>query len=70
MPLVGLFVGLQVSVPLGNVLMAPIIGLVMLTGQPMGMMTNEFRLVAWLISGLFWALVFCAVPWAWRRFRA
>ncbi len=56
-PVVGLFVGLQVSPMLANVLMFPIIGLAAVSGGSFGQNPSVF-LVGIVLSVVVWALVF------------
>ena len=60
-PLVGIFVGLQVSVWLGNILAFPLVGLSYLTGQPFGMWSVWMLLLSLGLSMAAWALIFGVV---------
>ena len=57
-PFVGLFLGLQVSVIIGNILAFPVIGLAYLTGQPFGMWHPLMMVLAIVLSVVTWALIF------------
>lgn len=57
-PIVGLFIGLQVSPWLANVLMFPIIAVSALTGTPLGDMSGLFQAAMVLLSGVVWAALF------------
>lgn len=56
-PFIGLFVGLQVSPMLANILMFPIIGLAAVSGGWFGQNPSIF-LVGIVLSVVVWALVF------------
>ncbi|MBI2612819.1 hypothetical protein HYW59_03380 [Candidatus Kaiserbacteria bacterium] len=60
-PFVGLFIGLQVSPVVANVLMFPIIGLAYVVGQPFGMWNPMLMLLGLALSVAAWALVFSIV---------
>ena len=64
-PPVGMFVGLQVSPVLANILMFPILIVSMVTGTPLGDMSIGLWLSMIVLSGLVWALVFAAVAAIW-----
>lgn len=57
-PVVGLFAGLQFSVPVGNVLSFPLIFISILTGQPFGDWSGLLIGTGFLFSGMVWALLF------------
>lgn len=57
-PLIGLFVGLQLSIVLANILMWPVLLVSMVTSTPFGMMSSGLRLAAWLFSAIAWSAVF------------
>lgn len=57
-PFIGIFLGLQVSVALGNILAFPVIGLAYLTGHPFGMWHPLMMVLAIVLSVFVWALIF------------
>lgn len=57
-PFVGLFVGLQISPVVANVLMFPIIGLSYVLGTPFGMWDSSLMILGIALSIVMWALVF------------
>ena len=57
-PFVGLFVGLQISPVVANVLMFPIIGLSYVLGTPFGMWGPSLMILGIALSIVMWALVF------------
>ncbi|KKW44602.1 MAG: hypothetical protein UY94_C0019G0012 [Parcubacteria group bacterium GW2011_GWA2_56_21] len=60
-PFVGMFVGLQVSPMVANVLMFPVLAMSVMLGSPFGMWSPALMLVALVLSVIVWALVFLAV---------
>jgi len=60
-PFVGVFVGLQVSPMVANVLMFPVLAMSVMLGSPFGMWSPALMLVALVLSVIVWALVFLAV---------
>lgn len=60
-PFVGIFMGLQVSVILGNILALPVIGLVYVTGTPFGMWSPALMIAAVVLSIVLWALIFALI---------
>lgn len=60
-PVAGLFIGLQVSPLLANILMFPIIAVSALTGTPLGEMSGLMIALMIGLSGVVWALVFWGV---------
>ena len=60
-PFIGLFLGLQVSVFLGNLLTLPFQAFFTLTGVPFGEMPGVIILLLTLISGILWAAIFYAI---------
>lgn len=60
-PVIGLFIGLQVSTAVGNLLTFPIIGVSILLDVPFGLMSTAVRLGAWLFSGIVWAVIFYVI---------
>jgi hypothetical protein len=60
-PVVGLFVGLQISPIVANVLMFPIIGLSAVLGTPFGMWSPSLMLASVILSIAAWALAFALV---------
>lgn len=66
-PFVGIFMGLQVSVILGNILAFPIIGLVYVTGTPFGMWSSALMIAAIVLSTVLWALIFALIARVIRR---
>jgi len=61
MPIFGLFVGLQISSLLANVMLFPLVVLSDLTGIVFGKASSLERILFILFSGVFWALLFLAV---------
>lgn len=57
-PFVGIFLGLQVSTILGNILAFPIIGVSAVVGVPFGLWPLWGMIGALLLSIVVWALVF------------
>lgn len=66
-PIVGLFVGLQVSPAVANVLLFPIIGLSFVVGTPFGMWSPALMLVGLALSVVVWALLFGIVAMLLKR---
>ena len=60
-PFIGMFVGLQVSPMVANILMFPILALSALLGSPFGMWNPMLMLVGLLVSIVAWAFVFVVV---------
>ena len=60
-PFVGMFVGLQVSPMVANVLMFPIIAMAAALNSPFGAWSPALMLAALVLSVIAWALVFAAV---------
>jgi len=60
-PFVGMFVGLQVSPMVANVLMFPVIAMAAVLNSPFGMWSPALMLAALVLSVIAWALVFAAV---------
>ena len=60
-PIFGLFVGLQFSALLANLMLFPLVVLSDLTGIVFGKASSLERILFVLISGVFWALLFFAV---------
>jgi len=57
-PVIGLFVGLQLSVAVANVLMWPVLLISLITNTPFGLMSVWLRLGAWIFSAIAWAAMF------------
>lgn len=53
-PIVGVFLGLQVSTFLSNVFAFPIIAVAMITGTPFGMWSPFFWVVGFVLSIIVW----------------
>ena len=68
-PFVGVFVGLQVSPMVANVLMFPVLAMSVMLGSPFGMWSPALMLVALVLSVIVWALVFAAVDMLVKRMR-
>jgi len=60
-PISGLFVGLQVSPVLGNILTAPLILLSLITGDALGNLSGVMRIVGILISIVLWTAIFALI---------
>ncbi len=59
LPIIGIFVGLQVSAPLATVMLFPVFLLSeVFFYQPFGELTGLIRLGLFIFSGIFWAFVF------------
>lgn len=69
MPLFGLFVGLQVSPVLGTLMLGPALLPTLLSGTPLGLLPPLARLLALLLSMLFWAALFAALHRAVQAWR-
>jgi len=65
-PVVGLFLGLQISTVLGNIFAFPFIALSTLVGEPIGNLSPLIMAAGILLSGLAWSFVFARVA-RWRR---
>lgn len=57
-PLVGLFLGLQVSVAVGSVFAFPIVLVAILTGTPFATWSASYFIGAFALSAVIWAMVF------------
>lgn len=68
-PIIGLFIGLQVSPTLANILMLPVLLVSTIADVPFGMMGTGLRVISWLFSGFFWAAVFHAIAPILQRLR-
>ena len=66
-PIFGLFIGLQVSSILGNILTSPLILLSLITGEPFGTMPKGLWLVGVLISVGLWIAIFALIDKLVRR---
>lgn len=66
-PLVGMFVGLQVSSVLGNILMWPFVCIAYMTGLPFGMWGSVMTLTATALSVIVWALIFALAAKLFKR---
>ena len=60
-PFIGLFVGLQVSPMVANILMLPILALSAVLNSPFGMWSPTLMLTGLVLSVVVWALVFAIV---------
>ena len=60
-PFIGLFVGLQVSATVANVLMFPVLILSEVLNAPFGMWSPGLMFTGLFVSIVVWALVFAAV---------
>lgn len=60
-PFIGLFVGLQLSPTIANILMFPVLLLSEVLNSPFGTWSPGFMLAGLLVSMAAWALVFAAV---------
>lgn len=69
-PFIGIFLGLQVSTTLGNILAFPVIGLSYATGVPFGMWHWSMLLLAVALSVVLWALIFALVAKLFRKGKA
>ena len=65
-PLVGIFLGLQVSPTLGTVFAFPLIAAGWLVGEPFGHLSTLARVATLLVSGFVWRALFI---WAAAAFR-
>jgi ABC-type dipeptide/oligopeptide/nickel transport system permease subunit len=68
-PFVGMFVGLQVSPMVANILMFPIVTLSVVLGQPFGAWSPMLMLAGLAVSIVFWALVFAVINTLLKRIR-
>ena len=68
MPIFGLFVGLQISPTLANIMLFPLVLLSDLTGIVFGKASGLQRILFILFSGATWSLVFFALSRL-RKFR-
>lgn len=68
-PIVGLFVGLQVSTFFGTLLTFPVIGLSVLLDTPLGNMSGFEKILGLVASIIFWALVFQLVYCVYKKLR-
>lgn len=66
-PFVGIFIGLQISTVLGNVLAFPVVGLAYLTGEPFGIWGSGMMIFAVALSIALWAIIFGAISMAFAR---
>ena len=60
-PILGLFLGLQVSVILGNILAAPQILLSTIIGEPFGTLSTVLQIAGILISVAIWTVIIGAI---------
>lgn len=60
-PFIGMFIGLQVSPMVANVLMFPIIGMSAMLQSPFGAWSPALMLAGLALSIIVWALAFLAV---------
>lgn len=68
-PFIGMFIGLQVSPMVANVLMFPVIGMSAMLQRPFGMWSPALMLTAVALSIIVWALVFLAISLFFKRIR-
>lgn len=68
-PLVGLFLGLQVAPILGNILLLPILGLSSLFSTPIGMFSAFQKVLALIVSIIFWVISFSVIEKAVQYFK-
>jgi len=68
-PFIGMFIGLQVSPVVANVLMFPIIAMAAGLNSPFGMWSPALMLAALVLSVIVWALVFVAVDMLLKQIR-
>lgn len=66
-PVIGIFLGLQVSTTLGNMFAFPVIALVFLTGSPFGEWHLGLTLAAAVLSIVIWTGIFAALDRLLRR---
>ncbi len=69
-PIVGLFLGLQVSVVIANVLLWPALLMSSVLGAPLGTWNIWLMLGGMLVSVLVWALVFGIAHLIYKKLRA
>ncbi len=60
-PFIGMFVGLQISPIVADVLMFPIVGLAAVLGSPFGMWGMGLKLASLVLSIVAWAVVFMLI---------
>lgn len=60
-PVIGMWMGLAVMPFLGTILMAPIVLLSEILGEPFGNMSGAMRLLSLLLSMVFWGFVFWGI---------
>lgn len=70
MPILGVFLGLQVAPLLGTIFASPLIAAGWAMGEPFGQLSAVLRFVVLLCSGFVWAVVFWAVARTLRARRA
>jgi hypothetical protein len=57
-PFIGIFVGLQISTTLGNILTFPVVAVSFITGTPFGMWNPTMWLLATVFSIAIWTAIF------------
>lgn len=67
LPVLGLFVGLQISPNLADLMMFPVRQLTALANQPFGELPAMTRLVLWSCAGTVWGLIFLSLHWLWGK---
>lgn len=68
-PLLGVFLGLQVSPTLGNLFAFPLIAMGWVLDEPFGQLSSLSRIAALLVSGLLWSFVYAGAAAARARGR-
>lgn len=69
LPVLGLFVGLQISPKLADFMTFPIQQLTALAHQPFGELPAMTRLVLWSCAGTVWGFIFLMLHWSWDKLR-
>ena len=68
-PFIGMFIGLQVSPMVANILMFPVIAMSAALNSRFGMWSPALMLAALVLSVIVWALVFVAVDMLLKQIR-
>ena len=68
-PFIGMFIGLQVSPMVANILMFPVIAMSAALNSPFGMWSPALMLTALMLSVIVWALVFVAIDMLLKQIR-
>lgn len=58
LPFIGIFLGLQVSVTLGNILAFPVVALAAILDKPFGTWPLPLLIFSFVLSSAVWALIF------------